>query len=74
MKNKLLITALTLGLFVSVVWAQQPKSQTFEYKFDNKCTEKRANDFAAEGWDLFSMSMGTWGNISTPTCVFRRAK
>lgn len=65
---------LTLALALSVLTVSATQQRTWEYKFDDKCSEKRSNDLAAQGWELTSMSMGTWGNISTPTCVFKRAK
>jgi len=73
MKSAILIIAICGALLtVGAASRPQPKPTVWEYKFDSKCTEKRTNEAAAEGWELTFFSMGTWGNISTPTCVFRR--
>lgn len=76
MKRILLVLALVLSILtISPAISQtNPQQKTWEYKFDDKCSEKRSNDLATQGWELASMSMGTWGTISTPTCVFKRAK
>jgi hypothetical protein len=48
--------------------------QTFEYKFVYRCDEKKANETAAQGWELSAMSETAYGSIGVATCVFKRAK
>lgn len=71
-------TLLTLVLVLSILSisgaTQQPKPQVFEYKFIYQCDEKKANSAAADGWELVTLSMASYGSIGVGTCAFKRAK
>lgn len=50
-------------------------AQSFEYKFEYKCSEKKANAAAADGWELAGFAttyMGAAGSMDT--CVYKRPK
>jgi hypothetical protein len=68
---------LTLILVLSILSissaTQQPKAQQWEYKFDYKCRESKANELAAQGWELVAISE-SGGMVSLQTCAFRRPK
>lgn len=67
----ILIVSLCL-LFLSVGAFSAPAPVAWEYKFEYKCTEKKANELGAVGWELVNVSDGTTGIFST--CAFRRSR
>jgi hypothetical protein len=48
-----------------------PARQRYEYKFEHAPTEKRANELAADGWELIAVESAGAGRI-VPTYVFKR--
>lgn len=74
MKRVLLALALVLSIFTISAVTQQPKPQTWEYKFVYQCDEKKANANAAEGWELVTLSMTSYGSIGVGTCAFKRPR
>ena len=74
LRNLVLIIAVS----VLVAFSQTPKPNLviWEYKFEFQCTEKKANQLGAEGWELVAIqppsNVGISNNIST--YVFKRAK
>jgi hypothetical protein len=76
MRNIIIFASLIVIAVVTTALTRQP--QAWEYKFDTKCTEKRANDFTAQGWELTHVteSVNSYGSnvLSTPTCIYRRSK
>jgi hypothetical protein len=71
---KILIAFLLLIVAVSVSATSQPQQKAWEYKFEYRCDEKKANTAAADGWELADMSMASYGSIGVATCVFKRPK
>ena len=71
MKRNLLITlALITALFLVGWQVQKPQ---YEYKFEYSIKEKRANELAAQGWDL--IAVGTEGTtVNVAVFVFKRQK
>lgn len=59
-------------LFLSVGAFSAPTPVSYEYKFEYKCTEKKANELGSQGWELVSMDEGSTGIFSV--CAFRRAR
>jgi hypothetical protein len=72
MKNLILFLALCLSV-LTLSAASQPQ-KTWEYKFEYKCTDKKANEFAAEGWELTGFSSTSYSGLSMMTCAFKRLK
>lgn len=74
MKRLLITLTLVLSILSISALTQQPKPPQWEYKFDYKCSEKRANDLALQGWELLATSESSNGVIATQTCIFKRSK
>ena len=75
MKTFLIIVMLLLTMIVATGFQpQQP--QAWEYKFEYKMNEKKANALGAEGWELTAIESTSSAGIATnvPTYVFKRAK
>lgn len=67
----LVLSALTIG------WAnQQPKTQQWEYKFEYKMNERKANELGTQGWELAAIESPTNAGIATnvPAYVFKRTR
>lgn len=74
MKRILITLALVLSI-LSIGWAnQQPKPQSWEYKFEYKISEKRTNDLAAQGWELVGAGTDNAGMTMVGFLVFKRAR
>lgn len=72
MKRYLLASLLVLLILSVSAWTQVSKPQ-YEYKFEYSIKEKRANELAAQGWEL--IAVGTEGTtINVAVFVFRRSK
>lgn len=75
--RKLLIAVLCVVLFASF---SRPQTTTktrgqFEYKYEYNCSEKKANELGADGWQLVAVESANGrvtGNVST--YVFKREK
>lgn len=79
MKHRLTIIVLLLALSVSLYFVNAnsyaaPAAQTWEYKFEYHCDEKKANAFAADGWELVNMGVTSFGSLPAVHCAFKRAK
>lgn len=79
MKHRLTIIALLLALCVSIYFVNSgshaaPAAQTWEYKFQYACDEKKANALAADGWELVNVTMGGTGMAVALHCAFKRPK
>lgn len=72
----LLVTLILIASVLSISATQQTKPQSWEYKFEYKINEKKANALGAEGWELAAIeSTSSSGIISNvPTYVFKRAR
>lgn len=70
MKIILLVSICLLVLSVGAFSAPTPTG--YEYKFEYKCTEKKANELAANGWELVTMDEGSTGVFSV--CAFKRGR
>jgi len=72
--NRILLTiALIFGVLLTAAWAQQPKQQTWEYKFEYAIKEKKANALGAEGWELVAIGApGSGITSNVETFVFKR--
>lgn len=70
---KRLVIALLLVCAITVM-AQQPQTTNkWEYKFEHKVSEKRANELAAQGWELTAIGNEAEGVMaSIPFMVFKR--
>lgn len=68
---KLVTLFLLLCVCLLTISATSQKPQ-WEYKFEYKCDEKKANTHASEGWELVTVSEA--GNLSNLHCVFKRPK
>jgi len=68
----LLIVCLILALLTIGASKPSAPASAWEYKFEYKCTEKKANELAANGWELVAMSEGSTGIFSV--CAFKRPK
>lgn len=51
MKQRVLALALLVGILLTVGWTQQAHA-TWEYKFEYKMNEKKANELGSQGWNL----------------------
>ena len=81
MKHRLTIIALLCALCLSLYFVTSksqaaPAPQTWEYKFEYKMNEKKANQLGAEGWELAAIESTSTAGISNnvPTYVFKRPK
>ena len=79
MKHRLIIIALLLALCVSLYFVGSksyaaPAPQTWEYKFQYQCDEKKANNLAADGWELVNMTASGSGMTTAINCAFKRPK
>jgi len=72
MKNLILFLALSLSLLVISAAPQSQKA--YEYKFEYKCTDKKANEFATEGWELLGISSVSYSGMPMTMCAFKRPK
>lgn len=73
-RNLLTILAIVSFLFLfGFTYSQNSKPVTFEYKFEDGCTEKRANELGAQGWELAGIQAQGGMRIS-PIYVFKKAK
>jgi len=73
MKTKLLFV-LAIICFVCLSAKPQSKPSSWEYKFQYQCTDKKANELAAEGWELVNMTASGSGMTTAVNCAFKRAK
>lgn len=74
MRNYLLALTLIIAIFSIAHTQTQTHAQQWEYKFEFKVNEKRANDLAAQGWELVDIGTENAGNMSVSFMAFRRAK
>ena len=75
MKRIVLTLVITLVVLFTAGFAQGPQPRTnWEYKFDSKCSEKRSNELAIQGWELTAVSAEAFGSVSVMTCVFKRPR
>jgi hypothetical protein len=70
MKHKILIITLIIGVLLTTAWTQS-RTQ-WEYKFENRVSENKANDLGAEGWEL--VAIHSTGSSIVSTYVFKRPK
>lgn len=74
MKRILLSLTLVLSI-LTIAWAnQQPKTQQWEYKLEFKISEKKANELAAQGWELVGAGSENAGPVSVSFLMFKRPK
>jgi hypothetical protein len=74
MRNRLLLVALLVASsFITGLSFRPTPAPTFEYKFEEAPTEKRANALAADGWELVAIESQGPKRI-VPTYVFKRLK
>lgn len=67
----ILIVSLCLA-FLSVGAFSAPAPVAWEYKFEYKCNEKKANELGAQGWEIVSMAPGNTGLFTD--CAFKRVR
>ena len=73
MKNLILFLALSLSLLAISAAPQSQKA--YEYKFEYKMNEKKANDLGAQGWELVTVGTSATGAlINTQEYIFKRPK
>lgn len=73
MKRLLFILVLVV---VSIGATAQTSRPTWEYKFEYKVSEKKANEMASQGWELMAVGNESGGMAasSVPFMIFRRPK
>lgn len=71
---KIKLFALALVCFISLSATPQSKPAQWEYKFQYQCDEKKANNLAAEGWELVNMTASGSGMTTAVNCAFKRPK
>ena len=69
MKSRLTIIALLVALCISLYFVNvnshaAPAAQSWEYKFEYKCDEKKANALAADGWELVNMGVTSFNSLA----------
>jgi hypothetical protein len=74
MTTKMILAFLALVCAVCVSAVPQSKPVQWEYKFQYQCDEKKANNLAAEGWELVNMTASGSGTSTAVNCAFKRAK
>jgi len=69
------VVALLLICAITVM-AQQPQTPVrWEYKFEYKVSEKKANELAGQGWELMTIGNEAGGTLAAvPFMVFKRQK
>lgn len=74
MKTVLLISICLLFLSVGAFSAPTPVG--YEYKFEYKMNEKKANELGSLGWELAAIESPSTAGVANnvPTYVFKRAK
>lgn len=72
--RKLITLSALLLIALFTVSAMPQKPQTWEYKFQFQCDEKKANNLAAEGWELVNMTSSGVGMATAVNCAFKRPK
>ncbi len=75
MKQRVLALALLVGILLTVGWTQQAHA-TWEYKFEYKMNEKKANELGSQGWELAAIESTSTAGIGNNVAVyvFKRAK
>ena len=75
MKRMVLVLALIAGILLTVGWAQQAHA-TWEYKFEYKMNERKANELDAQGWELAAIESTSTAGIGNNVAVyiFKRSK
>lgn len=73
MKIKLLTLAAVL-LLASFTLGLTRSAQQWEYKFEYKCDEKKANALAVDNWELVNMGVTSFGSLAAVHCSFKRPK
>lgn len=75
MKTTLTITLLLI-LSAFTISAIPQQSKQWEYKFEYKMNEKKANDLGSQGWELSAIESTSGAGIATniPVYVFKRVK
>ena len=75
MKNRLLLVAILIVtiLCAGFVFQNSTKPSQYEYKFEYAASEKKANELAAQGWELVAIE-SPGANHPVATYVFKRAK
>jgi len=73
MKNLILFLALFLSVLTLSATTTQPQ-KNWEYKFEYKCSDKKANDFASQGWELLTVTSVSYSGMPMELCAFRRPK
>jgi hypothetical protein len=75
MKRIVLTLVLIVGILLTVGWSQQARA-TWEYKFEYKMNEKKANELGVQGWELAAIESTSSAGIANnvPVYVFKRAK
>lgn len=71
----ILIVSICL-LFLSAGAFSAPAPVTYEYKFEYKMNEKKANELGAQGWELAAIESTSNAGIANnvPTYVFKRQR
>ncbi|MGI9035719.1 MAG: hypothetical protein ACR2GD_06740 [Pyrinomonadaceae bacterium] len=74
MKTKIITIAIILfTLFVTAWTVQTAQTKVFEYKYENRPLEEKANELGAQGWELVAIQGATDHNFNA-TYVFKREK
>ena len=75
-QTKLFALAIVLSLasFAFGANRSQPAAPQWEYKFEYKCDEKKANALAVDGWELVNMGVASFGSLAAVHCAFKRPK
>lgn len=71
---KRLLSGLLLFAVCVLTISAVPQTKTWEYKFQYQCDEKKANNLAAEGWELVNMTASGSGMTTAVNCAFKRAR
>lgn len=69
-----LVTLFLLLCVCLLTISATPQSRTWEYKFEYRCSDKKANDLGTQGWELVGFANTTPGNGDFAACVFKRPR
>ena len=74
--NRVVLVLMLLFVFVVMIASSQTQSKppAWEYKFEYKCNEKKADALGAEGWELVSLHESGSGISALEICGFKRPK
>lgn len=76
MKRTLVTLALVLSILTISAATQEPKPPVWEYKFEYKMNEKKANELGIQGWELAAIESTSTAGIgnNVPVYVFKRSR